>query len=127
MSEKTIAQKLMIKEGQKVLFLDAPPGYEAALGALPAKVQVLTKPTAAVDVIQVLVTSKKELAGQLPGWKAALRPRGILWITYPKGTSKIKTDINRDTIREYAASVGLQAVAIFSVDDTWAALRLKVV
>ncbi len=49
----------------------------------------------------------------------------MLWVTYPKGTSKVKADINRDIIREYARTIGLEAVALVSVDDTWSALRLK--
>ena len=56
-----------------------------------------------------------------------MTPKGIIWVTYPKGTAKIKSDINRDSIREYTATVGLEAVAIFSLDDDWSALRLKVV
>jgi hypothetical protein len=44
-----------------------------------------------------------------------------------RGIAKVKTDINRDVIREYAETVGLQSVALFSVDETWAALRLKVI
>ncbi len=46
-------------------------------------------------------------------------------MSYPKRTSGVKTDVDRDVIREYAASVGLGAVAIVSLDDTWSALRLK--
>ena len=49
----------------------------------------------------------------------------MIWVTYPKGKGKIKSDINRDSIREYSASIGMEAVAIFSVDDDWSALRLK--
>jgi hypothetical protein len=60
------------------------------------------------------------------GATSILGPKGILWVTYPKGTSKIKADINQDSIREYAESVGLRAVSIFSVDEDWSALRLKI-
>jgi hypothetical protein len=48
-------------------------------------------------------------------------------VSYPKGTSKVNTDINRDTIGLYAQSIGLQPVAMISIDDTWSALRLKIV
>jgi len=71
------------------------------------------------------VTSKKELDEQLVKLKARLGSKGILWVTYPKGSSRIKADINRDIIREAALSVGLEAVAIFSLDEDWSALRLK--
>ncbi len=59
--------------------------------------------------------------------KASLKPGGLLWLTYPKGTSQFKVDINRDSIRAYAESNGFKTVAMISVDETWSALRLKVV
>jgi hypothetical protein len=54
-------------------------------------------------------------------------PKGIIWATYPKGSSSMKSDANRDVIRFYVEKIGLEAVAIFSVDDNWSALRLKIV
>jgi hypothetical protein len=125
MSEKTIVQKLGVKPGAKVLLINAPQGYRKVMGDLPAGARVLTKPTEPADVVQAFVLSKQDLEGHLARLKATLPPTAALWITYPKGTSKIETDINRDVIREYAETVGFQAVALFSVDETWAALRLK--
>jgi hypothetical protein len=56
-----------------------------------------------------------------------LKADGLFWVTYPKGTSKIKADVNRDSIAAYAKSIGLQAVTMISIDDTWSGLRLKIV
>ena len=60
-------------------------------------------------------------------FKAVLKPGGILWVSYRKGTSRIKTDIHRESINTYAAGLGLKGVAIIAVDEDWAALRLKVI
>ncbi len=125
MSDKTVAQKLLIKENYKVLFINEPGNYKAILGDLPKNVTILTEPTKSVDFIQFFVTSKKELEENLNELKSYLSPKGLLWVTYPKGTSKIKIDINRDIIREHAKSIKLEAVAMISIDDTWSALRLK--
>jgi hypothetical protein len=127
MPDKTVAEKLLIKEGYRVLILNEPKEYVSVLGKMPQNVIVLARPDGPADLIQLFVTSRKELEAQFPGLKAALKPKGLFWVTYPKGTSKIKADINRDTIAAYAQSIGLQAVAMVSVDDTWSALRLKVV
>jgi hypothetical protein len=59
--------------------------------------------------------------------KSLLTPGGMLWVTYYKGTAKTKTDINRDSINAYAQTIGLQGVAMISIDDDWSALRLKAV
>jgi hypothetical protein len=125
MTDKTLVQKLAVKEDSHIYIVNAPPGYKGKLGALPRNARLVTAPTKAVDVIQVFVASRKELEAHLPKLKLLLAPYGTLWVTYPKGTSKTKTDINRDSIRAYARSLGLETVAIFAVDEEWSALRLK--
>lgn len=127
MSDKTIAQKLQIKENYKVLLRGEPKEYKATLGPLPQNAVLLENSAEPVDVVQVFVTSRKDMEAQLPKLKRLLKPKGILWVSYPKGTSKIKADINRDSIREYGQSIGLEAVAMVALDDTWSTLRLKAV
>lgn len=127
MAEKSVAQKLQIKDGRSVLFVNQPPGYSALLGELPATVQVVDEPREPVDIVQVFVASRSELEQQLPRLKALLHPKSMLWVTYRKGTSKTKTDINRDTIYAYALTLGLEGVAMIAIDQDWSALRLKVV
>jgi predicted CoA-binding protein len=127
MSSKSIAQKLQIRENYSVLLVNEPKGYRSMLGKLPANVTLLAEPTKSIDVVQVFVTSKREFESQLSDLKSLLSRKGLLWITYPKGTSKVKADINRDSIRQFAQKIGLQAVAMISIDDTWSALRLKIV
>jgi Protein of unknown function (DUF3052) len=126
MSGKTVGEKLMLKPGQSFLLLKPPAGYEKSLGILPKGVTLTTVPSGRVDVIQVFASSKKELQDALPQLKDIIGPVGMIWVTYPKGTSGIKTDINRDSIRAYAETLGLETVAIISVDSEWSALRLKV-
>jgi hypothetical protein len=127
MSEKTIAQKLFIKAGQRLLFVGAPAGYPDQLGPLPEQVTVVPAAEAPIDMIQVFVDSRAELEAQLPRLKGLLAPKGMLWVTYHKGTSRVKTDIHRDSINAYAKSIGLEGVAMISIDDDWSALRLKLV
>ncbi len=69
------------------------------------------------------VSAKKDLQDQMPKAKSLIKEKGLLWVTFPKG----KTEINRDSIREYAFSLRLQAVSLMAIDNTWSALRLKVV
>ena len=127
MSDKSIAQKLLIKPDSKFLLINPPAGYLAQLGQLPKGTIILSDSSCLVEVIQVFVVNRTELEAKLTRLKELLAPKGILWVTYHKGTSKVKTDINRDTINAYAASLGLQGVAMISIDDDWSALRLKIV
>jgi len=127
MSDKSIAQKLFIKPGNKYLLINPPAEYLAQLGQLPEGTILLSDSSCLVEVIQVFVVNRTELEAQLTRLKELLAPKGMLWVTYHKGTSKVKTDINRDTINAYAGSLGLQGVAMISIDDDWSALRLKIV
>jgi hypothetical protein len=127
MTEKSIADKLLIKPGRSIYLVNAPRGYLTRLSPLPDGVKRVKTPAAPIDLIQVFVADRAELEARLPALKPLLAPNGLLWVTYTKGTSKIKSDINRDSINAYAATLGLQGVAMISIDDDWSALRLKVV
>ena len=125
MSEKSIAERLYIRPGNKVLLINPPEGYQAKLGALPKGALVLSSSDQPVEVIQLFVANRAELEAQLSRLKKLLTSKGMLWVSYHKGTSKVKTDINRDTINAYARSIGLIGVAMISIDEDWSALRLK--
>ena len=126
-SEKPLAQKLQIRPGQRVRLINSPRGYATRLGPLPEGAVLVRKTAGSADVIQLFVDSRAELEANLRDAKAALAgPKSSLWVTYYKGTSKIKTDIHRDSINAYAHTLGMEGVAMISIDEDWSALRLKV-
>src|SRR5712692_9125838 len=112
MSTRPVPEKLLIRGNARVLFVNAPRTYQAVIKSVPASVTVMKdSKKGLVDVIQLFVSSKRELEEQLGKLKNLLAPKGMVWVTYPKGTSGVETDVNRDVIREYAQTVGLEAVA----------------
>jgi len=127
MSEKSIAQKLFIKPDSRNLLVNPPDGYLAQLGELPQGSVLLNDSSSPVETIQVFVANWSELEQQLPRLKELMAPKGKLWVTYHKGTSKVKTDIHRDSINAYAHTLGLEGVAMISIDENWSALRLKLI
>jgi hypothetical protein len=127
MSEKTVAQKLGLKPGQKLLVKQPPDGVAALIGALPAGAELVTAATKPSALILMFARDKAALAKGLPACKRQLEPGGALWVAYLKGTSGKKTDINRDSIWEYVGTIGLDTVAQIALDEDWSALRLKVV
>jgi hypothetical protein len=66
---------------------------------LPKDASIVKQTTTPVDFIQAFVANSKELEAQAPKVKNLVKPNGMLWICYLKGTAKTKTDINRDTLR----------------------------
>jgi hypothetical protein len=127
MSEKTIAQKLGLKAGKTLLVKQAPDGVATLIGALPEGANLITSGDEPGALILMFAADKAAFVKGLPDCKRQLAPGGALWVAYIKGTSTRKTDINRDSIRDYVATVGLDTVSQIALDDDWSALRLKVV
>jgi hypothetical protein len=125
MSETPLVKKLGIKPGQRVLLLRAPQDYRALLGALPEGVVLAEAADGAFDVVQLFAHTLADLEEHAPGAIAALRPGGLLWISYPKKSSKVSMDLNRDIGWEPLAHAGLRPVTQIAIDGVWSALRFR--
>jgi hypothetical protein len=126
-SPKPITQKLDLQAGRRVAFVNPPAGFHELLGPLPHGVLVLDSWNEFADVILVFVESRADLERELPGLVPWVAPGGALWVGYRKRASGMAGDVDRDSIAAFAATLGLEAVAIASLDDTWSAERLKTV
>jgi hypothetical protein len=129
MSDKTVAQKLGLKAGKTLLVRQQPDDVAALIGALPSGAALITDDKKPSALIVMFAKDKAALAKGLPACKRQLEPGGALWVAYIKGTSSKKTDINRDSIREYVATIGLDTISQIAIDDDdddWSAQRLKV-
>lgn len=124
MSEKSVLARLQLKPGRAMLVVDPPAGYLEAVGELPQD-SSLTQEIQPAFIIQVFVRSRRELETALSRLSSLVLPGGMLWITYPKLTSKLKGDVNRDSINSYAQQNGWTGIAMISIDEDWSALRLK--
>jgi hypothetical protein len=127
MSEKPLAERLQFKSGRSVYLHNPPAVFSSLLQPLSAGATLTANLALPIDVIVAFIQNRAELEVELARLKTALKTGGILWVAYRKGGAKIKSDIHRDSINAYAISIGLQGVAIISIDDEWAALRLKVI
>lgn len=79
-----------------------------------------------VDYVHCFVTQKPRLAALLPGLMNKMARDGMIWISWPKKSSKVQTDITEDTIREVALPLGLVDVKVCAVDETWSGLKLVI-
>ena len=123
MTEGTLAKKLLLKAGQRAAILNPPEGYQ--LGPLPSNVTVLNTLEEPLDFVQLFVRSGKEAEALIPAVKRALKPDGLLWVSYPKGSSGVDTDLNRDILRKMMQTLGLAGIAMVSIDSVWSAMRLR--
>jgi len=73
----------------------------------------------------LFINNKKECVDFLNKQLDNIEPDSVFWIAYPKGTSGIKTDINRDSLRETAEEFGITTVTAISINEVWSALRFR--
>jgi len=121
-------KKLNYKEGQP-LFVIHPPGiFDEVIQTISAQSLVYKeiKPTDPVDFMIVFTMKKEELTGLLESCLPCLTGDAIVWIAYPKGTSKkYKCDFNRDNCWELMAPWQMMPVRQIAIDDDWSALRFR--
>jgi len=123
-SRRSLVEKLGIKAGFAVAFVDSPSDFHATLGRLPERVTVRKGHAGSLDFIHFFSKDRREVEGKLPRLKQQLLPDGMLWVSWPKGSSGVKTDLNENTIRAIALKNGLVDVKVCAVDDTWSGLKL---
>ncbi|MFD0693820.1 YdeI family protein [Paenibacillus sp. GCM10027628] len=122
-----LVKKLRLAGCKKALIMNAPEGYLEKLDPLPEGV-VLSEQKAGThtyDFVQVFVHNIAEVQSLAPLAIQAVTPEGLLWINYPKGTSKIKTDINRDSGWQTVTDLQFEGVSLVSIDETWSAMRFR--
>ena len=122
-SKKSLVDKLGIKAGHKICFANAPKNYGDTLGQLPPDVWVEQNPAADLDFVQYFTKSQAEVEAQFPALKQAIAQTGMLWICWPKKTTKIETDVSGAVVREIGLANGLVDVKICAVDETWLGLK----
>ncbi|HMD95814.1 MAG TPA: DUF3052 domain-containing protein [Terriglobia bacterium] len=127
-SKRTLQEKLGIKEGARIALVGAPEGYPGTLGALPkgATVAPAAGKAGSLDLIQYFATRRADLERGIGGLKSRLQPAGALWVSWPKGSSGVETDLNENVVREIALENGLVDVKVCAVDDVWSGLKLVV-
>jgi hypothetical protein len=117
-------KKLQIKPGMRIAVLHAPTEFEKLLKKLPNGVDRAASVRGEFDLIHTFATAKRAATGEAPKLAKALRPGGILWVSYPKG-KQMATDLSRDVLRVELEQVGLEAVSQIAIDEVWSALRFK--
>jgi hypothetical protein len=122
----TIAQKLRINTGYSLLTINAPDDFKNSLGVIPAGVKIVT---AGKDYNQVhwFVLSKRQLEKEMSSVMKLVKKDIVVWVYYPKGSSKIQTDLTRDKGWDCLLSEKdkLTWINLISFDDTWSVFGFR--
>ena len=121
-----LAKKLGIKEGSQVLLLGAPDSYRDLLAPLPEGVNFVPSLTGSTEIVHVFSTRRAELQEALVDLRSRIQPAGTVWVSWPKKSSKVPTDLTEDTVRDIALPLGFVDVKVCAVDDVWSGLKLVI-
>ena len=117
-------QKLQIKSG-KLIVINAPQGYAEQLAKELKDLTVSTRAAGQAEAVLLFVNSLAETEKLTPKAGKLVKPGGMLWIAYAKGSSKVKTDVNRDKLWVAVQPIGWQPIRQIALDETWSAMRFK--
>lgn len=119
-----LAKKLGIKEGFSLLLINAPSHYFELFEDLPANLDFPKRPKSeTVDFVHLFCTSQQDLIKHATKAKGYLKKNGVLWVSWPKGSSKIETDLKREPVRDHLLSIGLVDIKVCAVDMDWSGLK----
>ena len=123
-SSTPLLKKLGIKPDFKIILQNEPPSYLDWLSPLPEGIKVVKKSVKDdIDFVHLFVLQRKDFEKEFKSFKKNLRKDGMIWISWPKKSSKVPTDLDENIIREFGLSNGLVDVKVCAVDDIWSGLK----
>ena len=125
-STRTLVDKLGIKPGMKIAIVNAPENYADTLGPVPDGVTQFATVRGQLNFIHFFTKSRAEYESQLLALKAHLVQNGMIWISWPKGASKVPTDMNENIVRDFALANGLVNIKVAAIDAIWSGLKLVI-
>ncbi len=118
-----LPKKLGIKAGFRVALPDVPPEVKAELRA---SLEQCTNANGALDFILLPAKSQADLRKKFSQWSRRLSPTGMLWVSWPKKTSGVATDLDENRVREIGLAAGLVDVKVCAVSEVWSGLKFVI-
>ena len=121
-----LVRKLGIRPNERIVSIGAPAHYAQLLDALPDGTSITSRAASDARFVHLFVTKRPDLEARLVTLREKLADAGVLWVSWPKKSSGVATDVSEDTIREVALPLGFVDVKVCAVDETWSGLKLMI-
>jgi hypothetical protein len=121
-----LAKKLSLRDGQRVWFGGMPQHVGDEIDEYALELTFVADPAEGIDAAHVFVTRREELENLLPSLRQQIASDGQVWVSWPKQTAKVQTDVTEDTIREVALPLGYVDTKVCTIDETWSGLKLVI-
>ncbi|HWX94085.1 MAG TPA: hypothetical protein VNY29_15775 [Terriglobales bacterium] len=121
-----LPKKLGIKPGFRVTFTDLPAEVKTELKDALAGCSVVPDGRDPLDFAMVFATKQVELKKSFGRIAKRLAPAGMLWVSWPKKTSGVSTDMNENDVRRIGLDAGLVDVKVCAVSEVWSGLKFVI-
>ena len=121
-----LAKKLSLKDGLRVWWDELPDSVRDEIVDEGFDLTVLKAPEEPINAAHVFVAERAELERKVREVLPLLDRAGFIWVSWPKKSSRVPTDITEDVIREVALPLHLVDVKVCSIDDIWSGLKLVI-
>lgn len=121
-----LAQKLGIKPGIIVVAINPPPHYRKLLEPIPSGVNFATRAVGKTSFVHLFVKERRALQAHLESLLTKIADDAVVWVSWPKKSAKVATDVSEDVIRAVALPLGLVDIKVCAVDETWSGLKLMI-
>ena len=118
-----LPKKLGIKDGQCVHFVGMPSEVQAELKPALSRCKVRRDGKGPLDFAMVFTKSQTDLSREFKRIAKLLEPAGMLWVSWPKKSSGVATDLDENVVREIGLAAGLVDVKVCAVTEIWSGLK----
>ena len=125
-SATPLAKKLGLQVGSNVVVSGAPKDYPSLIAPAPEGMRMERRISSSTDIVHVFATRRPELERFLISCRSKLKPEAAVWVSWPKKSAKVATDITEGVIRDVALPLGFVDVKVCAVTDVWSGLKLVV-
>jgi hypothetical protein len=125
-SGKSLSQKLGLKPGFRIFIDGAPADYRKMVGEWPKGAIIAARASAPLDVVHVFAAEAKGLAAKLTRYRETIAPGGMIWVSWPKKSSGVASDLSDVVVRDLALPLGLVDIKVCAVDEVWSGLKFVI-
>lgn len=121
-----LAKKLGYKTGFNARLINAPEHYFDLMSGVPEGVDFTDDTATKKDLIHFFTNDAVELVQIMDSIREEIKQNGMIWVSWPKKSSGVPTDVTGDVVRNHALKIRLVDVKVCSVDETWSGLKLMI-
>lgn len=121
-----LVKKLGIAPGAMVFVRNEPKGYWDWISPLPEGVVAKTRAATGLNFVHLFVTRRSDYLKEVLSARKMIAPNGMIWISWPKKSSGVATDLDENAIRDFALKNGLVDIKVCAVNEIWSGLKLVI-